>query len=112
MTVARRIKEAAASLGGPSAFRNTDCSLSDFLGNVLDDADDEFTAAAKVIMYLCVEDGEFNNFQTGLALAMTFLGRNASATLDPSRAVRDLRGIVDDGLNHAALEGWARSHYG
>jgi hypothetical protein len=108
-------KEAQASLGGPSKFRVNYASTTDFLERVIDDSDDAYSFATKVVQYFSLDDDQvFNGCIAGIALAVLFLTRVHPVVSDNEQvtAGRDLKRLVEDGTATAdQIRHWAEAHF-
>lgn len=109
------IKTTAAEIGGLPEFRKTGGSLSDFLDSRFDPRDSPEVIAAKILVYFCADsDGIFNNFMSGVKLAVGFLDRVMKPPpKGPERlqALKDLETVLNTSVDQAQLIKWARSWY-
>jgi len=113
MSCLHKLKTEIASLGSPFEFRRNNCSLNDFLRNVIEDDDDEYVIAAKVIDYFCVDAGVFNRFTLGIKLCVGFMGNcHPIAESDQRSAIIALGKIMNSDPTLEAVTRWAKSHYG
>lgn len=106
--------EAAATFGAPHVFRRGGCSLRDFMDNEARDADTHNLVGAKIISYFCMEDGRYNGFHSGIALAVEYLERSVGCVLDSGvrlQCLKSLRELLNAGATENQLVEWAKSYF-
>ena len=100
---------------GNRYFRDHSRSLRDFLDS--DDANSKEAAevAAHILVYFCTDgDQVFNGFVYVIQLAIAFLDATFDSPRNPThrtQALKDLKAILDRGVDAKAIVGWVDSHY-
>jgi len=105
-----RLKVIAAQVAGRKPFPG----LKDFTIDQVGENDSTDLIAAKVLMCFCIDDGRYNNFGSGILLAIQFLDETHRPPQGDqrSRSQKDLRKLLDGGCALEGLLEWIARWYG